>query len=330
MRNSTPHMKHFSRSGFTLIELLVVMAIIGVLATIGITAGMSAMEGAKVAATKTTIAQLNRMIQERMDGFLELDLKNDAKKFRSAYNAGGNSNPVPTQINDELAEIILRRRYYMNFFPQNAHDLYGFAETYTSGGADVTDIRDAWNNATGSGTHAEETESSELLYIFLSSSRKFGREVANIDEINPKHIADTDGDGRLEFVDAWGKPLRFYNAPTRLIKDTTGIREAMFQGLPADLTIDPLDPIGRISLGSNIGLFSAPFRLRINNAMVNAEHLGADFYFDPETYFAFLLVSSGPDSKLGLGEPTLEHNPNRLGHVLSGDEASDNITNRQQ
>ena len=31
-------------------------------------------------------------------------------------------------------------------------------------------------------------------------------------------VRDTDGDGLLEFIDAWGRPLRFYRWPTRMFK----------------------------------------------------------------------------------------------------------------
>lgn len=61
------------------------------------------------------------------------------------------------------------------------------------------------------------TESSELLYFFLFHSGNFGSAEVSRDEFTEKEIADTDGDGLREFVDAWGQPLRFYRWPTRLI-----------------------------------------------------------------------------------------------------------------
>jgi len=61
------------------------------------------------------------------------------------------------------------------------------------------------------------TESSELLYFFLFHSGNFGSAEISRDEFTEKEIADTDGDGLPEFVDAWGQPLRFYRWPTRLI-----------------------------------------------------------------------------------------------------------------
>ena len=43
-------------------------------------------------------------------------------------------------------------------------------------------------------------------------------------EFTAQEVADTDDDGLLEFVDAWGEPLRFYRWPTRMI-DKAGKRK---------------------------------------------------------------------------------------------------------
>ena len=64
------------------------------------------------------------------------------------------------------------------------------------------------------------TESSELLYFMLTQSGTFGSSSVDADQFTPNEIADTDEDGFLEFVDAWGHPLRFYRWPTRLFDPT--------------------------------------------------------------------------------------------------------------
>jgi len=63
------------------------------------------------------------------------------------------------------------------------------------------------------------TESAELLYFFLFHSGNFGSAEVSRDDFTEKEIADTDGDGLPEFIDAWGQPLRFYRWPTRLLID---------------------------------------------------------------------------------------------------------------
>lgn len=62
-----------------------------------------------------------------------------------------------------------------------------------------------------------KSESSELLFFFLFHAGNFGSAEVSRDDFKDSEIADTDGDGMPEFVDAWGEPLRFYRWPTRLI-----------------------------------------------------------------------------------------------------------------
>ncbi|MBY0588996.1 type II secretion system GspH family protein [bacterium] len=57
----------------------------------------------------------------------------------------------------------------------------------------------------GIGVHSPETESSECLYLILEKDPA-------IQGVSAKFIKDTDGDGLLEFVDSYGKPIKFYRA----------------------------------------------------------------------------------------------------------------------
>ncbi len=72
-------------------------------------------------------------------------------------------------------------------------------------------------SSTGSSSNLHSTESSELLYFILTQSGTFGSTPVDSDQFGVNELADTDGDGMLEFVDAWGNPFRFYRWPTRLI-----------------------------------------------------------------------------------------------------------------
>lgn len=56
---------------------------------------------------------------------------------------------------------------------------------------------------TATGNHNPETESAECLYLILQKDPV-------IEGIGAKFIKDTDGDGLLEFVDSFGKPIKWY------------------------------------------------------------------------------------------------------------------------
>jgi prepilin-type N-terminal cleavage/methylation domain-containing protein len=83
--------------------------------------------------------------------------------------------------------------------------------------------------------HRPETESAELLYFALTSSTSYGVPQVDTDYFTNREVADTDGDGLPEFIDAWGFPLRYYRWPTRLID-----RNAPFPFQP--VLSDPNDP----------------------------------------------------------------------------------------
>ena len=97
--------------------------------------------------------------------------------------------------------------------------------------------------------HRSDTESSELLYYMLITSGSFGSSSVDADRFTADEVRDTDGDGLLEFVDAWGQPLRFYRWPTRLVDPTA---PSPYTPDFADLN-DPTDVLindGSVTVGS--------------------------------------------------------------------------------
>lgn len=61
--------------------------------------------------------------------------------------------------------------------------------------------------------HKHETARAEMLYaVLVEGSGPLGS-VFSADDFNQQEVKDTDGDGLLEFVDAWGKPLQFFRWP---------------------------------------------------------------------------------------------------------------------
>lgn len=82
---------------------------------------------------------------------------------------------------------------------------------------DRTVLASATKPHTVDGWMNDSTVSAELLYYFLVHSASLGSSDEVGDQFTSAEIADTDDDGLLEFVDAWGNPLRFYRWPTRMV-----------------------------------------------------------------------------------------------------------------
>lgn len=331
-----------------MVELLIVLTIIGILFSISFVVYGAAVESARVEATRTTIRQLDSALQERLDAFQRINLKSQAQVFKLRYEAVGTNSPatIPPQF-DAIAEIIVRKDRFKAAFPQREEDLYGLDGA--PGGGDDAPLLAYW---TPSGSHTPETESSELLYLALTKGSVFGQSSLGIDRINANHIADTDDDGLLEFVDEWGAPLRFYGWTTSLVRPGGNLANidldvfrasaaVLMPGAPSPsanplsattysdlLNQDSDDPTGALSdaMNSN-GYFTGPFDLQGIGTCVPFDE---NFYHALDTYSLPLIVSAGGDGKLGLNEPTAT-GADRLARPIAAnlDLLYDNVTNQQ-
>lgn len=236
------------RPAFTMIELLIVIAIIGILISMMYVVASGAIKKAREAATTALIQKLDALMDDRLKGFIRAADPNsptfkqiiDARK--QVLDSGGFIG-VPRPVIAKVA-----RQYFMRSnFPQRYQD---FAPAVTASGplagvptriltdptlipedANVNGILDAGEDTNGNGVldgyihakHNSETESSALLYFALTKMPVFGAPPVGESEFATSEVRDTDGDGLLEFVDGWGRPLRFYRWPTRLLKPN-GIR----------------------------------------------------------------------------------------------------------
>jgi hypothetical protein len=95
--------------------------------------------------------------------------------------------------------------------------------------------------------HTHKTARSEMLYaVLVEGQGPLGSSFAP-DDFTPREVADTDGDGLPEFIDAWGEPLQFYRWPIFYSSDlqrgfpnvdTVG----PYYGMYDQREQDPLDP----------------------------------------------------------------------------------------
>lgn len=320
-----------SPDGFTMVELLVVIGIIALLTTLAVMAIAPSLENAKTAATKATINQVNEVIQQRLDAIQQMDVSVEAKKLAT----------LNSSISEKQAAAFIRTNLYRQALPQRLRDLSGIDGHDDSGAANSDDAPLRSLFTLTDINQNEEYQSSALLYLALTQGSQlrvlpYGKSyrvpTLDTDSLNQKHVAQIAFDSSqpnatsTAFVDAWGKPLRFYNFPTQIIQDTTN-RKSLFSNLPANILTDPMDPfqtLGSSALASGGTLLYSP-----PSSSLNAQAFNVANYHDINKYYTPLLISSGPDQSLGVYEP-YSTPPNHLCVVETQADIYDNITNRQQ
>ncbi len=312
-------LKH--RAGaFTLVEILVVMAIIAILAAMAFRLLGSAGTQARIARTQVLLKRLDAIVQERLRMIDENKLTVDITtgmvtrgvKFPAAFASqievlDGMSNVVSGKVPEILARKAAQRRA----FPVRNADLLGWDTADAWDDSPVTRVLPAPVMLPGVTAimDGNVNQCSEALFRALSPTGE------PIDGISTDLQIDSDNDGNLELVDAWGEPIRFYLWPTR------GLIPSL---VTSGSGVDTVDPNGLLNKSPG------PYRYRVPPpSMGSGTAINEDSLHDLGVYAPFLFVSAGPDRSLGFYEPCDSTNYGYLAAIKTESDALDNVTNRQ-
>lgn len=341
------------RSGFTIVELMMVVGIVLFLIATSAIVVRNIGNKSREKATMATIVKINGLLNQRTQAFqkyLESTKSNkaiEAKILENYIEFNDSMNPPflgskSRAISKPVMEILAKKDLFRESFPQ-----------FLGENLEVDDLIDGVRNGTVKVPiqNLNADLSAEYLYYIITQHEGFGVSPAGEDTFNASEVADTDNDGLKEFVDGWGRPLRFYRWPTRVIVPTgltdlngdgihgdgidRAIASVFFDALPRQprvgneldpLLVDPDDPLGRIvkedeRLG---GLLVPLFDPSTNHAAYK--------YSTVNTFWMPLIVSAGEDGILGLYEPNDLVNNGALGRPISPtvEGIYDNITNHNQ
>ncbi len=315
------------RSGFTLVEILVAIGIIITLAAILVVALGNSGVRAREEATATLIRKVSNQVQERLEALDRLRSQPQfVKDSQKLY-------PVPSYKEDQ-AKILYFKDLMKLAFPQSfaefaAVDLVEFKRALDpTKTVDPMNTKSAyqfytdWKALPAHANHSQDTESSALLYYALTNGKTFGTPTVDPGDFRASEISDTDNDGLLEFIDSWGRPLRFYRWPTRQFCPTGTY--------VYDTTLNPPRPIAPQvdrTQGATLLFTQLPAATGVQDPLVKdpddptlalflpKQSVAEDFekkYHTPFTYHNVLIISSGadgqkiatPDDAFGLLSPS--------------------------
>lgn len=201
---SLPRSYRIRRPGFTLIELLLVISIIAVLSALGLSVMGSAERDALETRTQAGIERISNVLNRKLEDFryrilpVRMPPGTDPVDVRTLH----------TQAMAELLRVefpfLLVQVAPTSNFPQNDSSPLN---TLTPPLLPPNITARYWQRVNPD-TPNTSNQNAELLYAILSLNfDEFGQPLSAV--LREREIGDTDGDGVLEVLDAFGDPLEY-------------------------------------------------------------------------------------------------------------------------
>ena len=242
------------RRAITLVELLMAMIVMVILAAMSWGAMIAAASQAKIERTRSIVHKIDQLIMAKWDGYrtrqlpikiasgtqpravaqirwmalmelMRMELPNSQQDILKPARNNTLDGSYPSWA-PSLRSAALRNAYV-----RRIDAIYG-ANSFNSPpmGVPAGDPSPNWPGWT------QENESAECLYLILACMRD--GDTTGLDFLSADEIGDTDGDGMLEILDTFGKPILFVRWPHYYLSD---LREKAGNNITLNFT--PTDPI---------------------------------------------------------------------------------------
>jgi len=295
----------------TLIELLITITIIATLSAAFLGASRSAMETARAARTKTTIAKIHGLLMERWASYatrrvdihpdirnqinMELQLGNISATQRGQMLADARllatRELMKLEMPDRWSDVVLDALPDSNVLPLPILDPNILANRPSLSSSYLRRLYQA-ANVKDDGVILRRNQGAECLYMIIMLATGDG-EARTL--FSQQDIGDTDEDGSPEFLDGWGNPIQFIRWPAGFVSDLQPL-DSVTNLRNADTDHDPFDPFRRDTLGSlrpSNGVYHANMQAHLNS--ITSRHA---FIPPVEAYrLVPLIYSQGPDDQ---------------------------------
>jgi len=275
--------------GFTLVELLVTITIISILASVLLGTLFFSAEKARDARTRSMITRLDQAITIRWETYRTRRVPVDPRAAAIFYGL----DPTNAQ-HVALVRLLALRELMRMELPDRWSDVEDdpvFAASIP-GGMRRPAISHAYlqrymeniDPQTGAlGSPSLPLQSAECLYLIVTTGG-LGDDAVTEDHFRGADVGDTDEDGAPEFLDGWGRPIRFLRWAPGFVSElqpmmvddpaTSGVDESLLRDLlnnhdpfdPLKVDLPDDDPASDIDLAA-FPLKASPLRGGTNNTL---------------------------------------------------------------
>jgi prepilin-type N-terminal cleavage/methylation domain-containing protein len=284
------------RSGFTITEMLVVIAILGVLASLSAAAYFRWLDSTKQTTTETTMQQVYPILEDQIKAVLKAA---ETEAIPNSVFAMAGNHPVRARI--IWKKLRLKQEFPVTYTEATAPYLAA-AAIYNLPAADLP-AKSVYVRALPAAA-ASTVDSSALLLLALQQKR--GGLRLEPDSMTSVSVADINGYGVKEILDAWGNPLAFYRWPTGNA-ELQGKNPAP-AGAKAARYADPLDPEGLLlSQGWYNDALGNPTQMRLQFESlchpISPDNGNTAYFIIPALASAGIDGNFGLDATLNITDP---------------------------
>ena len=208
MKNLTTTTRGTRRAAFTLVELLLVVSIIAVLASLGVGVLAQAQNDAAISATRSRISLIEKILETELENY---EVRRSPFSLSELRNASADLTELKDLKRRVIADLIRAEMPDGSAAMPRAFPTPLLTPLLTGTSLPSVDLASVrkWADATdwpqpGDG-FLGAVKRSEMLYEILLNLEIDG--TSAVEQIGSQAIGDSDGNGKLEIVDAWREPI---------------------------------------------------------------------------------------------------------------------------